>query len=124
MVTEDTVVPRTKLPDLLKGVKKIGTDLGLQTSNLGHIGDGNIHFSIISDLPVTEEWRLRSIQGKREIYQLVKSLGGMLSAEHGIGYLQKPYMGLFFDEPHLSLLRGIKKAFDPKGILNPAKIFD
>jgi glycolate oxidase len=124
MVTEDTVVPRTKLPELLKGVKKIGAELGLQTSNLGHIGDGNIHFSIISDLPVTEEWRLKSIQGKREIYQLVKSLGGMLSAEHGIGYLQKPYMGLFFKETHLSLLRGIKNAFDPKGILNPSKIFD
>jgi glycolate oxidase len=48
----------------------------------------------------------------------------MLSAEHGIGYLQKPFMGLFFKEPHLSLLRGIKKAFDPKGILNPGKVFD
>ena len=98
MVTEDTIVPRTKFPELLKGVKKIGEELGLKTSNLGHIGDGNIHFSIISDLPVTEEWRLKSIQGKREIYQLVKSLGGMLSAEHGIGYLQKPFMGLFFKE--------------------------
>ncbi len=124
MVTEDTVVPRTKLPDLLKGVKKIGEELGLKTSNLGHIGDGNIHFSIISEEPVTEEWRLRSIEGKREIYKLVQSLGGMLSAEHGIGYLQKPFMELFFKKNHLSILRGIKKAFDPRGILNPAKIFD
>jgi len=124
MVTEDTVVPRTKLPELLKGVKKIGAELGLKTSNLGHIGDGNIHFTIISDEPITEDWRLRSIEGKREIYKLVQSLGGMLSAEHGIGYLQKPFMSLFFKENHLSILRGIKKAFDPKGILNPAKIFD
>ncbi len=124
MVTEDTVVPRTKLPDLLRGVKKIGAELGLKTSNLGHIGDGNIHFSIISDEPVTEAWRLKSIEGKREIYKLVQSLGGMLSAEHGIGYLQKPFMKLFFKENHLSILRGIKKAFDPRGILNPAKIFD
>ncbi len=124
MVTEDTVVPRTKLPELLRGVKKIGLDLGLKTSNLGHIGDGNIHFSIISDEPLTEEWRQRSLEGKKEIYKLVQSLGGMLSAEHGIGYLQKPFMGLFFKENHLSILRGIKKAFDPKGILNPGKIFD
>ncbi len=123
MVTEDTVVPRTKLPELLRGVYKIGEELGLKTSNMGHIGDGNIHFSIISDEPLTEEWQVRSIQGKREIYQLVKSLGGMLSAEHGIGFLQKPFMGLFFNETHLSLLRGIKKVFDPKGILNPGKIF-
>lgn len=124
IVTEDTIVPRTKLPELLKGVRQIGENLGLKTGNLGHIGDGNIHFSIISDVPVNEEWRIKSIQGKREIYKLVQSLGGMLSAEHGIGYLQKPFMGLFFKERHLSLLRGIKKTFDPKGILNPAKIFD
>jgi glycolate oxidase len=124
MVTEDTVVPRTKLPELLKGVNKIGAELGLKTSNLGHIGDGNIHFSIISDEPTTEDWRIRSIQGKREIYKLVKSLGGMLSAEHGIGYLQKPFMSLFFNENYLSILRGIKKAFDPRGILNPGKIFN
>ena len=123
MVTEDTVVPRTKLPELLRGVYKIGEELGLKTSNMGHIGDGNIHFSIICDEPLTEGWRVRSLEGKREIYQLVKSLGGMLSAEHGIGYLQKPFMGLFFNETHLSILRGIKKVFDPGGILNPGKIF-
>jgi glycolate oxidase len=124
MVTEDTVVPRTKLPELLKGVNQIGKDLKLKTSNLGHIGDGNIHFSIISDEPVSEDWRIKSIQGKQEIYKLVHSLGGMLSAEHGVGYLQKPFMGLFFKENHMAILRGIKKAFDPKGILNPSKIFD
>ena len=124
MVTEDTVVPRTKLPELLRGVKKIGEELDLKTSNMGHIGDGNIHFSIISDEPLTEEWRVRSIEGKREIYKLVQSLGGMLSAEHGIGYLQKPFMSLFFKENHLNILRGIKKAFDPRGILNPGKVFD
>ena len=124
MVTEDTVVPRTKLPELLRGVKKIGEEFGLKTSNMGHIGDGNIHFSIISEEPVTEDWRFKSMEGKREIYKLVRSLGGMLSAEHGIGYLQKSYMPLFFKENHLSILRGIKKAFDPFGILNPAKVFD
>ncbi len=124
MVTEDTVVPRTKLPELLRGVKKIGEELDLKTSNMGHIGDGNIHFSIISDEPLTEEWRIRSLEGKREIYKLVQSLGGMLSAEHGIGYLQKPFMTLFFKENHLNILRGIKKAFDPRGILNPSKVFD
>jgi glycolate oxidase len=124
MVTEDTVVPRTQLPELLRGVYKIGEELNLKTSNMGHIGDGNIHFSIISDEPLTEEWRVRSLEGKRMIYQLVKSLGGMLSAEHGIGFLQKPYMNLFFSDIHLSLLRGIKKVFDPKGILNPGKVFN
>ncbi len=124
MVTEDTVVPRTKLPELLRGVKKIGEEFGLKTSNMGHIGDGNIHFSIISDEPTTEYWRIKSLEGKREIYRLVRKLGGMLSAEHGIGYLQKPFMNEFFKETHIDILRGIKKAFDPRGILNPSKVFD
>ncbi len=123
-VTEDIVVPRTKLPELLRGVKKIGDELGLKTSNLGHIGDGNMHFNIISDEPVTPEWRERSLQGKRKIFQLAKSLGGMLSAEHGVGYLQKPYMNIFFKDNHINILRGIKKVFDPRGILNPGKVFD
>ncbi len=123
-LTEDTVVPRSKLPDLLRGVKKIGEELGVKTSNIGHIGDGNIHFSIITDEPLTDDWLERSAQGKREIYKLAKSLGGMLSAEHGIGYLQKPYLDIFLSKTHIKLLKGIKKVFDPKGILNPKKVFD
>ncbi len=123
-VTDDIVVPRTQLPALLKGVTKIGVELGLKTSNMGHIGDGNMHFSIISDEPVTPEWRERSLQGKRQIFQLAQSLGGMLSAEHGVGYLQKSYMDIFFKDNHINILRGIKKVFDPRGILNPGKVFD
>ena len=123
-LTDDIVVPRTKLPELLLGVKKIGDELGLKTSNIGHIGDGNMHFSIITDEPETDAWREKSIQGKREIYKLAKSLGGMLSAEHGVGYIQKPFLNIFLGEAHIHLLKGIKKVFDPKGILNPSKVFE
>lgn len=123
-VTEDVVVPRTQLPAILRGVKKIGYDMGLKIINLGHIGDGNIHFNIICEEPITPEWREKSLEGKRAVYELAHSLGGTLSAEHGVGYLQKSYMDIFLKDRHIDILRGIKKVFDPNGILNPGKIFD
>ncbi|MEN9613360.1 MAG: (S)-2-hydroxy-acid oxidase, partial [Bacteroidota bacterium] len=58
----------------------------------------------------------------REIFNFVKSLGGTLSGEHGIGWILRPYMDIMFNETSLNLLKGIKKTFDPKGILNPMKI--
>jgi glycolate oxidase len=123
-MSEDTVVPRTKLPDLLRGVKAIGEKYNLKTANLGHIGDGNMHVNIMSDDPITDESRKRMLSAKREIFELTHALGGMLSAEHGIGCVQKDYMSIFFGKKHFQILRGVKKVFDPKGILNPGKIFD
>jgi glycolate oxidase len=120
--SEDTVVPRTKLPDLLRGVKLIGAKYDFKIANLGHVGDGNIHVNIMNDTPLTDEWRAKAYAAKHEIFELTHALGGMLSAEHGIGYAQKEYMSIFFSEIHLNLLRGVKKAFDPKGILNPEKV--
>ena len=121
--SEDTVVPRTKLPDLLRGVKIIGEKYDFKIANLGHVGDGNIHVNIMNDQPLTDEWRERTKAAKKEIFELTYALGGMLSAEHGVGIVQKPYMSIFFSETHLHLLRGVKKAFDPRGILNPEKVF-
>ena len=123
-MSEDTVVPRTKLPELLRGVNRIGEKHGLKIANLGHIGDGNIHVNIMSDQPLNDEWRGKMLLAKREIFELTKALGGMLSAEHGVGYVQKSYMSIFFSEIHFKILRGVKKAFDPRGILNPGKVFD
>ena len=78
----------------------------------------------MSDEPLNDEWRGKMLLAKREIFELTKALGGMLSAEHGVGYSQKSYMNIFFDEIYFTILRGVKKAFDPRGILNPKKIFD
>ena len=120
---EDTVVPRAALPAQMRGVKQIGEKYNLKISNVGHLGDGNMHIFIVSDDEPTEEWYERARQAKREIFELTKSLNGMLSAEHGVGFIQKPYMDIFFGETHLAILRGIKKVFDPNGILNPQKLF-
>lgn len=121
---EDTVVPRAELPILLKGVKSIGTKYGFQSVCYGHAGDGNLHINIIKGNLSEEEWNGSLKKGIREIFQLVKSLGGTISGEHGIGLVQKEYMDVVFNETQMRLMKEIKKIFDPNGILNAGKIFD
>jgi glycolate oxidase len=70
-----------------------------------------------------EDWNTKIVEGIGEIFKLTVSLGGTLSGEHGIGIAKKPYMPLAMKAMNLELMRGIKKVFDPKGILNPGKIF-
>jgi glycolate oxidase len=122
-LSEDTVVPRAQLPAQLRGVKAIGEKYGLKISCLGHLGDGNMHVNIVNENEDMATWHPKALKAKQEIFELTKSLNGMLSAEHGVGLLQKNYMPIFFNEIHLNILRGIKKVFDPKGILNPNKLF-
>lgn len=122
-IDEDTVVPRAKLPQLLKGVKEIGKKYKFNTVCYGHAGDGNLHVNILKENMSQQDWKQKVPKGIREIFQLCKSLGGTISGEHGIGYLQKPYIDIAHDNVQLDLMRGIKKLFDPKGILNPGKMF-
>lgn len=120
---EDTVVPRAELPQLLAGVKAIGKKYGFKSVCYGHAGDGNLHVNIIKgDLP-DEIWNNELPKGIREIFELCVRLGGTISGEHGIGLVQQPYIGIAIDQKRIELMRGIKKLFDPKMILNPGKIF-
>ncbi len=120
---EDTVVPRAALPQLLKGVKAIGAKYNFKSVCYGHAGDGNLHVNIIKAGMSDEDWHNNLPHGITEIFRLVVSLGGTISGEHGIGYVQKPYIGIAVSDVQLNLMRGIKKVFDPNGILNPGKIF-
>ena len=120
---EDTVVPRFQLPELLKSVKEIGSDHGFRSICYGHAGDGNLHVNILKDDMSDENWDENLPVAIRELFTSVKELGGAISGEHGIGYVQRDYMDIMFSEEHLNLMRSIKKVFDPKGILNPGKIF-
>lgn len=120
---EDTVVPRYYLPDLLKGVKEIGSKYGFRSVCYGHAGDGNLHVNIIKGELDDKTWNEELPKGIREIFQLCVKLGGTLSGEHGIGLVQKTYMDIAFSQAQLNLMKDIKKVFDPKGILNPGKIF-
>jgi len=120
---EDTVVPRNELPKLLEGVKAIGAKYHFKTVCYGHAGDGNLHVNIIKADMSEEDWRVKIPLGIREIFELTVSLKGTLSGEHGIGYVQKNYMDIAFNEVQLGIMKGIKGVFDPNNILNPGKIF-
>ena len=120
---EDTVVPRAELPKLLKGVKEIGTKYGFRSVCYGHAGDGNLHVNILKEELSDEDWNIRVPQGIREIFKLCVQLGGTISGEHGIGFVQKNYLDIAFNETQMKLMKGIKNLFDPNGILNPGKIF-
>ncbi len=120
---EDTVVPRAELPVLLAGVKAIGRKYGFNSVCYGHAGDGNLHVNIIKGNMTDKQWNESLPLGIREIFQLCVKLGGTLSGEHGIGWVQKEYMDIAFTEKGLSLQKQIKAVFDPKGILNPGKIW-
>ncbi|RYD72781.1 MAG: FAD-binding protein [Sphingobacteriales bacterium] len=119
---EDTVVPRYELPKLLAGVKAIGATYGFRSICYGHAGDGNLHINIIKESMSDEDWQNKLPQGIREIFELTVSLKGTLSGEHGIGYVQKNFMPIAFNEVQIQLMRGIKNLFDPNHILNPGKI--
>ncbi len=121
---EDTVVPRAELPLLLKGVKDIGRKYGFHSVCYGHAGDGNLHVNIIRGQLSEEQWNGTLKDGIREIFHLVKQLGGTISGEHGIGLVQKSYMDVIFDDQHMQLMKQIKQVFDPNNILNRGKIFD
>ncbi|HEU4552802.1 MAG TPA: FAD-linked oxidase C-terminal domain-containing protein [Chitinophaga sp.] len=121
---EDTVVPRAELPVLLKGVKDIGRKYGFHSVCYGHAGDGNLHVNIIRGALSDEQWNGTLQTGIREIFALVKQLGGTISGEHGIGLVQKSYMDVMFDAQHMQLMKQIKQVFDPNNILNRGKIFD
>jgi len=121
---EDTVVPRGALPLLLKGVKEIGSRYGFRSVCYGHAGDGNLHVNIIKGALDEQRWKEELPKAIRELFTLVVSLGGALSGEHGIGYVQKPYMDIAFNATQLGLMRAIKKVFDPKGIMNPGKVIE
>ncbi len=120
---EDTVVPRAELPQLIKGIKAIGSRFGFDSVCYGHAGDGNLHVNIIKGNMSDADWNLRLKEGIREIFELTVSLGGTISGEHGIGSVQREFMNIKYSEVNLNLMRGIKAVFDPNGILNPCKIF-
>lgn len=120
---EDTVVPRYYLPELLQHVKRMGKEYGFHSVCYGHAGDGNLHINILRGDLNDEQWENELPKAIRELFTEVVKLGGTLSGEHGIGLVQKDYMDIAFPEVTVELMRSIKRVFDPKGIMNPGKVF-
>ena len=122
-IEEDTVVPRAELPALIKGVKDLGRKHDFDVVCYGHAGDGNLHIRIKKEGIPNSHGNPVMTAALRELFELVKKLGGTISGEHGIGLIQKPYMDIMFDKTQLKLMQDIKKIFDPNNILNAGKIF-
>lgn len=120
---EDTVVPRYELPALLRKVKTLAAEYGFTPVCYGHAGDGNLHVNIIKGNLSDQAWNEELPKAIRELFKEVVRLGGTISGEHGIGLVQKSYMNIAFGEVTLDLMRAIKHTFDPKGLLNPGKVF-
>ena len=99
-------------------------DAGLRIKSFGHAGDGNLHTYLLKDDLSQEEWEKRMADTMEKIYRKAQELGGQVSGEHGIGYAKRAYLRESLPPAALALMQGIKRAFDPKGILNPHKVFE
>jgi len=121
-ISEDVVVPKTKIPQLVQFTEELSRELGIVILTFGHAGDGNIHVNIMVDKDNPEEYQ-KGQTAKRLLFEHVMSLSGTLSGEHGIGITKAPFLSLEIDATSLALMQKIKSVFDPNNILNPGKIF-
>ena len=122
VLSDDIIVPRTSIAKMVRGCKDICDKYGLNVCMVGHLGDGNIHPQVALNLDNEEEFK-RYHLAKSEIYNLAISLGGTISAEHGVGVEKVSYINNVVDNAAINYMKKIKKVFDPNGILNPGKIF-
>ncbi|MBA4372176.1 MAG: glycolate oxidase subunit GlcD [Thermodesulfovibrio sp.] len=121
-INEDIVVPRTKIPQMLKKLKALSTESGIRIINFGHAGDGNIHVNIMVDKSNKPEYE-KALLLVKEVFRATLDLGGTISGEHGVGLTKMDYIGMEIKPAELELMKRIKQAFDPLNILNPGKIF-
>jgi len=121
-INEDIVVPRSRIPEMVAWIDDLRRRTGLQMVTFGHAGDGNIHFNIMldkNDKAVLD----KAEAAVEELFRHTLRLGGTISGEHGVGITKAAYVPMELGEEEIALMRRIKAAFDPKGILNPGKMF-
>ena len=118
---EDVGVPIKQIPALIKRVQQITTGLGIPAMKYGHIGDGNLHVALFIDVNDPDQWERLRMAADR-IHRAALNLGGTVSSEHGIGLARAEYMAEQVGEDSLNVMRAIKEALDPRGILNPGKM--
>ena len=121
-INEDVVVPVSRLPDLIMGLEQLSARYQIKIVNFGHAGNGNIHVNLLTDSLNPSE-RQHADRCLSEVFNLVLSLGGTLSGEHGVGIDKRDFIDRELDPVSIQLMKQIKKVFDPNGILNPEKIF-
>jgi len=124
MALIDVVVPRNEIARFVKKVKEISQRNGVPIIAYGHAGDGNVHLHPVCVNMDREVWNRKLPLILGEVYQAGISFGGTISGEHGIGYDKKAYLPIGLSNELLTIMKQIKKAFDPDNVLNPGKIFD
>lgn len=122
-INEDIVVPKSKIPDMVKKIAELQKETGLTMASFGHAGDGNIHVNIMLDKKNKDDAQ-KADAAVHALFDHTIRLGGTLSGEHGIGITKAPYLDKEIGPTERRLMQQIKAVFDPEGILNPAKIFD
>ena len=118
----DVVVPRSLVADFILYTHEVAKTVGLRIPSFGHAGDGNLHIYLCRDGLEEKVWEQRKDRAFAMMYGKAGEIGGLVSGEHGIGLDKKEYLRQALGERQLEIMRGIKKVFDPKGILNPGKV--
>tara|TARA_B110000967_G_scaffold49097_1_gene49976 strand:- start:391 stop:1863 length:1473 start_codon:yes stop_codon:yes gene_type:complete len=122
-LNEDVVVPIQKQAELIRYTIALKKEIGLATPTFGHAGDGNLHVHIMYDRSNAED-AVKAKVGIKKLMQKVVDLGGVITGEHGVGLAKAPFMELQHSKAEIAAMRAVKDALDPKGILNPGKIFE
>jgi glycolate oxidase len=121
-INEDVVVPRSKIPQLIRHIEAIKETHKLEIINFGHAGDGNIHVNVLYQ-EIGPREKEKAYEAIKEIFQKVLDLGGTISGEHGVGTAKAPFLSMELQNHEIELMKKIKRAFDPLDILNPGKMF-
>jgi glycolate oxidase len=121
-INHDVVVPRGRIPELLDTVSELAREYRLRVASFGHAGDGNIHVNLMVNKDDAGELT-RAREAERRLFERVVALEGSISGEHGIGFAKAPYLSIELSTDAIALMKRVKAAFDPAGILNPGKIF-
>jgi len=121
-INHDVVVPRGRVPELFDVIAEMKRTYGLRVASFGHAGDGNIHVNLLIT-PGDEKEAARAKQAERFLFTRVVALEGSISGEHGIGFAKAAYLPIELSAEEIALMKRVKAAFDPNGILNPGKIF-
>jgi glycolate oxidase len=118
----DICIPRSRIPEFIDKAMPIGEKYDITIVPLGHAGDGNIHVNVLRHNQTENEWLETIENSMRDLIELSISLGGTVSGEHGLGYTKKQFLPLKIGKQQIAIMKGIKKVFDPNGIMNPSKV--
>ncbi len=118
---QDGVIPRTRLPEVLRGIRALESEFGLRIGNVFHAGDGNLHPLVLYDADVAGQSE-RALEVAGRILDLCLEAGGSITGEHGVGHDKACYMARMFNGADLTVMDRLRAAFDPSGLCNPGKL--